>query len=105
MSKQVVAGSSASFAQDSQSNIGPYPYSWEVKDSGGTSLANSTSGQENGWMVTLSGTTFTITAPGSATIATGYQAFYFIPFDTHVVTFDVIAAISGPGPRSYAVMY
>jgi hypothetical protein len=109
---QVSQGGSNSFSYTGTEAPGTN-LTWDILNSSSTTVATSSSA--NGWSVSLSGSTFTVGAPSSATIATNYKVRYksstappppdpqpqagrpFIPPSyNYSALFDVVAAIAPP---------
>ncbi len=66
---------------------------WDIIQ-GGSTVATSSSA--NGWTVSLSSNTFTVTAPSTASIANGYEVRYNTGFQRYSATFDVVARTTNP---------
>ena len=113
---QVPQGGSASFS--ATGTEAPASGTWDVLNPSGTPVANS--GAANGWSVSLSGATFTVGAPATASVAANYKVRYGTalivarsdaakpqaqpggvtpqPFGASSAPFDVIARVVGPPP-------
>lgn len=71
----IVQGGSSSFTSTGTQSPAT-GRTWDILNSAGTTVAHNASGSTNGWTVSLSGSTFVVSAPADATVGTNYKVRY-----------------------------